>query len=149
MSIEHNKTIVRRFFEEVYNQGDLALIEELFAPSFGGPKSAHYGVHGPEAARRGVAAMRDAFPDIRFTVEELVAEGERVVVRVTFRGTHQGSFMGVAPTGRRVTVAGVELARLSGGRIAEEVWHNYDLLGLLEQLGAVTIHRPPATDHRL
>jgi predicted ester cyclase len=138
MTIEHNKSVVRRFFEAVYNQSDLALADELFDVNFGGP---HQAVRGPEAARRGVAAMRAAFPDIRFTIEELLAEDDQVVVRVTFRGTHQGPFMGIAPTGRHVTATGVELARLAGGKIVAEGWHHYDLLDLLDQLGAIQIRR--------
>jgi steroid delta-isomerase-like uncharacterized protein len=141
MSTEPNKAIVRRFFEEVYNQGNLALADELFAADFGGPGRGHHAVRGPEAARRGVRTMRTAFPDIHFTVEDLVAEDDKVVVRVTFRGTHQGIFMGIAPTGRKVTGIGVELARLADGKIVEEGWHHYDLLHLLEQLGVVQIRR--------
>jgi predicted ester cyclase len=85
--------------------------------------------------------MRTAFPDIHFTVEDLIAEDDKVVVRVTFRGTHQGIFMGIAPTGRQVTGIGVELARLADGKIVEEGWHCYDLLHLLEQLGVVQIRK--------
>jgi predicted ester cyclase len=141
MSTEHNKAVVRRFFEEIYNQGDLALAGELFGADFGGPGGSHHAVRGPEAARRAVAAMRAAFPDICFTVEDLIAEDDQVVVRVTFRGTHRGLFMGIAPTGRQVTGSGVELAQLAGGKIVAERWHHYDLLHLLDQLGAVHIRR--------
>ena len=85
--------------------------------------------------------MRTAFPDIHFTVEDLIAEADKVVVHVTSRGTHRGIFMGIAPTGRQVMGIGVELARLTGGKIVEEDWHCYDLLHLLEQFGVVQIRK--------
>jgi predicted ester cyclase len=131
MSIEANKSTVRRFFEEVFNQDNDVLLDELFHPDYRGSGDPHHGPRGPERARRGVAYMRAAFPDIRFSVEHLVGEGDEVVVYVTFRGTHRGSFLGIAPTGKTVEVRGAEMARLQDGLIVEEVWHLYDLAGLI------------------
>jgi steroid delta-isomerase-like uncharacterized protein len=142
MSTDQNKTVVRRFFEEVINEGRYAVADELFAPTFGehgsmfgepGPRSESGPARAIEAARR----FRSSFPDIHFTVEELVAEGDKVVVRVTFRGTHQGEYMGIPATGKAVQVSGVELARLASGRIVEEGWHYMDEVGLLKQLGVL------------
>jgi steroid delta-isomerase-like uncharacterized protein len=138
MSIEHNKTVVRRYFEEVCNQRNFGLADELFAPEFGSSKPG--GITGPERAIHAFQHMLVSFPDIHFTVDEMIAEGDTVVVRVTWRGTHQGEFMGIAATGRPVEVSGVELARLSGGKIVAEGWHYLDHAGLLHQLGIVISH---------
>jgi steroid delta-isomerase-like uncharacterized protein len=142
MSTEQNKTIVRRYFEEVINEGRFEVADELFAPTFGGRGSmsgAHelHSLSGPENAKRTARAFRSAFPDIHFTVDELIAEGDRVVVHVTFRGTHQGDYMGIPATGKAVQVTGVELARLANGQISEAGWHYMDELGLLKQLGVL------------
>jgi predicted ester cyclase len=144
MTTDRSKAIVRRFFEEVINQGRIDVADELFAPNFSGHGLAGRGATGPEGPKRAAREWRAAFPDIHFTVNDLIAEGERVVVHVTLSGTHHGTFMGVAPTGRRVTADGVELARLAEGRIVEEGWHFMDELGLLRQLGALAGHRPGA-----
>ncbi|HVO43876.1 MAG TPA: ester cyclase [Aggregatilineales bacterium] len=136
MTVEQNKAVVRRFFEEVFNQGKLAVADEIFAPWFSGRGLAGHGP-GPESAKRAVTHLRAGFPDIQFTVEDLIADGDSVVVRVTFRGTHQGEFMGIPATGKAIEVGGVEMARLSGGQIVEEAWHFMDELGLLKQLGVL------------
>jgi steroid delta-isomerase-like uncharacterized protein len=141
MTTEHNKALVRRFFEEVFNQGRLELVDSLFAPGFTGRGLAGHGGGGPGRVKQTVQHWRAAFPDIRFTVEEMIAEGNNVVVRVTFRGTQQGEFMGVAASGRPVAVSGVEVARVVDGLIAEEGWHYLDELGLMRQLGALPAHR--------
>jgi predicted ester cyclase len=144
-----NKAVVRSFFEQVFNQGRLDLIEELFAPDYTGAGFAGHGPSGPASVRRAVMAYRWAFPDIHFTVNTLTAEGDDVVVHVTWRGAHQGDFMGFAPTGRVVEVSGAELARLrpapeaSGSpRIVAAVWHVFDGLSLVRQLGASLTHHP-------
>lgn len=95
---------MRRFFEKVINQGNLALAVEIFAAEFAGDGLVSHGQTGPERAREAVARFRAAFPDIHFTVKEMIAEGDNVVVRITFRGTHLGEFMGIPATGRQVTV---------------------------------------------
>jgi steroid delta-isomerase-like uncharacterized protein len=137
-SIEQNKALVRRFFEEVFNQGNLSVADEIIASGFGGHGFASHGrEHGPNNAKRTVTQFKAAFPDIRFQVEEMIAEEDKVVVRITFRGTHQGTFMGIAPTGKAVEVGGVELARIADGKIVEEGWHFMDEIGLLNQLGAL------------
>jgi steroid delta-isomerase-like uncharacterized protein len=137
-SIEQNKALVRRFFEEVFNQGNLSALDEIIAPGFGGHGFASHGrEHGPDNARKTVATFKTAFLDIHFDIEEMIAEDDKVVVRITFSGTHQGSFMGIAATGKTVKVGGVELARIADGKIVEEGWHFMDEVGLLQQLGAL------------
>jgi steroid delta-isomerase-like uncharacterized protein len=138
MSVERNKAIVRKFFEEVYNRRNLDVIQGIFSDDFDINDPNQRGVKGPESVKQLVLRLRAAFPDIRFTVDELIAEGDKVVVHVTFRGTHLGEYMGIPPTGNQVTVKGVELARFAGGKIIEQGWHYYQELHLLQQLGVLS-----------
>jgi predicted ester cyclase len=117
-----NKRVVRRIYEELWNQNKLAVAEEVFAR--------------PESVQRYVGAFLAAFPDLVHTVEEMVAEGDMVMAAFSAQGTHAGPWHGIAPTGRRIRYAGVTIARLEGGKIAEHrtVW---DTLAVLEQLGVV------------
>ena len=133
---EANKQHVRRFFEEVWSTGDVALRDSFLAADYQG--------HVPGSAepldREGWTAwfngFRQAFPDARFTVEDMVAEGDRVAARLTMRGTHRGELNGIAPTGREVTVTGMSIERIVDGRIVEG-WNENDALGMLGQLGAL------------
>ena len=131
-----NKELYRRWFEEVVTGGDLALADELLTPGY----RLHFpGMPGPidgEAHKALVTMFRTAFPDWVEAVDDVIAEGDKVVVRVTGRGTHEGDFQGVPPTGRQVTATGVGIGRIEDGRIAE-AWAAYDALGLMQQLGAV------------
>jgi steroid delta-isomerase-like uncharacterized protein len=132
-----NEALVLRWYDEFANGGKLALADELFAPDHvqyapGLPLPDS----GPAEQRQGLLELRTAFPDARFTVEDVVAEADRVVVRWTFRGTHRGEFWDLASTGERVAVVGTTVYRLADGRIAES-WLTWDGLGLLLQLGAV------------
>ena len=133
---DRNKALLRRFYEELRSQGDLEAIPELVAENF----VDHHPLPGAPPGREGLAALvttwRTAFPDMRETVEDLIAEGDKVVGRFTMRGTHSGEFMGVAPTGRRVTMSGIDIVRVAGGKITE-FWCSEHLLELLQKLGAV------------
>ena len=141
MSAEANKAVARRYFEEVWGQGRLEVADELIAP--------HYVFHdpadpamppGPAGAKQMVGAFRAAFPDLQVIVEDLIAEGDKVALRLRGRGTHRGAFAGVAPTGRSVTLTSVELLRLAGGKLVEH-WDEFDTLGVLQQLGALPAPR--------
>jgi steroid delta-isomerase-like uncharacterized protein len=125
------KIPVRRYFEEVANGHDLELADQLFAPEFGSPGP----IVGPDRARAALLSMWAAFPDLRVSIGELVAEGDRVVAKVTYTGTHRGTFLGVQPTGRSIRFTGVELAVVRDGLIAREAWHVIDHAEILEQLG--------------
>lgn len=133
---EANKRIVRRFFEEVWSKGDMTLRDSLLAPNYAG----HIAGNATPLDREGWSAwftgFRNAFPDARFTVEDMVAEGDRVAARLTMRGTHRGALNGIAPTGREVTVTGMSIERIENGRIVEG-WNQNDALGMLGQLGAL------------
>jgi steroid delta-isomerase-like uncharacterized protein len=134
---EANKALVRREMEEVFDRGNLDAADELYAPDYviHDPTSPE-DIRGVEGARQFAATYRQAFPDFQATVEDQVAEGDKVATRFTARGTHHGELEGIAPTGNRVEVTGINISRIAGGKIAEE-WTNYDALGLMQQIGAV------------
>jgi len=137
MSVEENKALARRVMADVVNTGNMALVDELVAPGFvrhdlgGGPD-----IVGPEGVKLLVAALRATFPDIQMTIEDVIAEGDKLVVRYTARGTHSGGIQGIAPTGRKVTWAGINIYRGEGGKVVE-TWQLSDGLGLMQQLGVV------------
>lgn len=135
MSTEENKVIVRRVLQEVWSSGKLNLADEIFTTTFvrHGP-DLEGEVRGGEGVRNLVTMYRATYPDLRVTVEDQVAEGVLVVTRWTARGTHRGELMGIAPTGKQITVAGVIIDRVAGGRVEAE-WAYYDALGMLQQLG--------------
>jgi steroid delta-isomerase-like uncharacterized protein len=134
-----NKKIVRRYFEEVLSTGDFALIEELIAQNYVGHYPAGYELGGgPEDVKQIVTSVRNAFPDVRFTVEDLIAEGEKVVCRWTFQGVQEGDFMGIPASGRKATVMGIAVYRVVHEQIAE-AWFTWDALGLMRQLSEESI----------
>ncbi len=141
MSIEANKALVRRYYDELWNRWDLTLADALIAPdiTFRGSLGIHVG--GRDGFRRYIELVRLAFPDFSNTVEELIAEGDRVVARLTYRGTSSGPIFGAPPTGKAIAYSGIALFRIASGKIAEG-WVLGDVLGLLRQLGVTTI--PPA-----
>ncbi len=119
MSVEENKALVRRFVEGVWNQGKLDLLEEFVAADFLNHEDAPGARGGPESIRRHVLALRSAFPDVHFTIEELIAEGDVVVVRESARGTNRGAFMGIPPTGQQMTFSNIHIVRLANGKLVE------------------------------
>jgi len=135
MSTEDNKALARRAFEEGFNQRNLAVFDELNVPDFVS-HSASLTMQGLEAFKQFVWMYLTAFPDLTATIEDMIAEGDKVVSRVTYRGTHKGALMGIPPTGKQVTVTGITIVRFVGGK-GVEIWGNNDDLGLLQQLGVV------------
>ncbi len=134
MSAE-NKALVRRLFEEIWNKGNLSVADQIFATNYihHDPSTPDFG-RGPESEKKRATLYRTAFPDLQLAIEDLVAEGDRVVTRWTARGTHRGELRGIAPTGKQFTVTGISIVRLSGGKLVEG-WVNWDAQGLMEQLG--------------
>ena len=133
-TIQQNKAVILRAEAEVWNKGNLAAVDEIYAPNF----VCHFvdgiewrGLHGVRAA---VASHRTSFPDWRERVEDMIAEGDRVVIRVRSTGTQLGGFNGIAPTGKRISIEEIHIFRLDRGKIAEQ-WGMPDVHGLLEQLG--------------
>ena len=130
-----NKALVRRFVEEVVNQGDTKALAELVAADH--VRHAPDGdLYGPEGVRIDLAEWRTGFPDLTLAIEDLLATRDRVVSRFVLRGTHAGPFLGVPASGRAATVAGVAIDRINRGRLAES-WVSLDGLGLLRRLGAL------------
>jgi steroid delta-isomerase-like uncharacterized protein len=134
---EGNKFVIRRSFEELWNKGNLSVADELFTPNYAhhDPSTPDVG-RGPESEKKRATLYRTAFPDLRLTIEDIIAEGETVMARWSCRGTHKGDLSGIAPTGKQVTISGVSIARFTGGKMAEG-WVNWDALGLMQELGVV------------
>jgi len=136
---ERNKVQFRRTYEEMFHQGNLAVADELIAPDcINHEVPPGMNNRGPESARQVVTMLRSAFPDLHFTIEELVAEGDTVVGRVTMSGTHQGPFMGMAPTGRSLRQAQVHFVRFRDGKGIEHRAVRDDL-GIMQQLGVIPV----------
>ena len=138
MSAEENKEKVRRFMEEAFGQDKPQLLEDLLDPDFVryDPYIEAGEVRGVQTVKENIAWFRNVFPDLTCTVEEQVAEGEKVVSRYTIRGTHQGEeFFGVPASGKRLDMRGIQIDRFEGGKLVEER-AEFDLLGALQQLGA-------------
>ena len=134
---EQNKNAVRRLFEEVWNKGYVPVADELFAPTYTHHDSSTPDVgRGPESEKKRATLYRTAFPDLRLTIEDIIAEGDAVMARWSCRGTHKGDLGEIAPTGKQFTISGVSIARVAGGKMAEG-WINWDALGLMQQLGVV------------
>lgn len=135
MSAE-NKATVRRYVNEVVNKGNIQIVDDLFASDYVRHEPHTPEMAGPEGVKQWITAVRTAFPDANFQIEDMVGEGDRVAMRWTVRGTHRGEFLGVGPSGKQISNGGNSILRLAGGKIAEE-WLNWDVLGMMQQLGAV------------
>lgn len=134
MSAEENRAMVRRIVEELVNKGDLAVVDEIFASNFVNHSPATGTTPDREGIKQYIAMVRSAFPDYHNIIEDLIAEGDKVVARVMCRGTHRAEFMGIAPTGKSVAFSAVSIFHFAGGKVVEW-WNNTDNLGLLQQLG--------------
>ena len=134
---EENKAISRRFYEEVFTKGNLSALEEFIAADF-----VDHNPFGPEtvSSLEGLKEMfgmfNAAFPDMTLTVEDQIAEGDKVVSRFTTTGTHKGEFMGIPATGKTVTISAIDIHRIENGQIVEH-WDEVDMLGMMQQLGVV------------
>ncbi|HEU5219713.1 MAG TPA: ester cyclase [Gemmatimonadales bacterium] len=135
MSTEQSKALVRRFEEEVWNGRNPSRVDEFFAAShiFRAARSLPL---DREGHRQMIAHFQSAFPDGLNTTDDLIADEDRVAQRWTYRGTHRGAFQGIPPTGRQVTLTGISIWRIEGGKIVES-WHELDTLGLMQQLGVI------------
>ena len=135
--LKTNKTISRRIVEETFNDGRFEVVDEIVAPTFvNHDPSTPEDVRGPDGLTQLIESYRTAFPDVRLTIEDQLAEGDLVATRWSGRGTHQGELLGIAATGKQATVTGITIDRIVDGRIVE-TWTNWDTLGLLQQLGVV------------
>jgi steroid delta-isomerase-like uncharacterized protein len=136
MSTEQNKSLARYVYEEIFNTGNFEALAEVSAPDFVDHSPSPGQAPGVEGVIQSLTGLREAFPDMTFTVEDMIAEGDKVVSRLTMRGTHNGEFMGVPATGRPVAQTGIDIVRIVDG-IAVERWGEFDNLGLMQQLGLI------------
>ena len=139
MSTEQNKATLRRFLQELDHHKQVDAVQELCAAGFAAHLPGSIDPVDREGFKGFIALFCTAFPDLRHTVEDQIAEGDMVVSRLTVQGTHLGDFLGIAPTGREITITDILIARMKEGK-AIELWAQFDMPGLLRQLGAF----PPA-----
>ncbi len=136
MSVEQNKALERRWYEEVWNQGNVASYEELASPDLV--------VHNPppgitpdfEGSKQAISIHRTGYPDMHFELHDQIAEGDKVVTSATLTGTHRGEWVGIPPTGKQVSIEFISIQRWRGGKIVE-AWLAMDMLGWMQQLGVV------------
>lgn len=135
MSTEQNKALSRQLREE-FDKRNWAVVNELFAPNV----VMHFAGNPEPLDREGLEQMLrmfySAFPDLHHTFDDQIAEGDKVVLRLTFRGTHQGEFQGIPPTGKEIAITAIVVDRIEGGKIVEH-WSNMDNLSLMQQLGVI------------
>ena len=136
MSTEDNKALVHRYVEEFVDRGNFGLSDEIFAPNFVRYDAGPDQVSRVEDLKHFFAMLHSGFPGFQSTIEDLLSEGDKVALRFTFRGIHQGEFMGIAPTGKEVTMSGIEILRIADGKLVE-MWNQEDVLGMMRQLGAI------------
>jgi steroid delta-isomerase-like uncharacterized protein len=135
---QENKALVRRVIEEIYTSKNVDLADEIYRPDFvdndaAAPEEMR---RGPEGVKAQAAMYKAAFPDISMTVEDQVAEGDKVVTRWTATGTHEGELMGAPASGKPVSITGITISRIADGKVQQE-WTNWDGLGMMEQIGAL------------
>ncbi len=137
MSAEENKAAARRFFTDAFSEGKLEVLDEVVAADATAHDPANPQYTGGAESSKGLVSMyRSAFPDLRFEIEDQIAEGDMVATRWTSSGTHDGDLPDIPATGRRSTVSGITIDRFEGGK-AVESWTNWDTLGMLQQLGVI------------
>jgi steroid delta-isomerase-like uncharacterized protein len=136
IKLEQNKAIVRGYMNDVLNNGNVAAFDTYFSEDvvFNNSK-------GVKQQLAGMQSIRSAFPDFRLIIEDQIAEGDKVVTRVTFQGTHRGEFRGIAPTGKQVKYSGIAIDRIFQGKVVE-MWHVAETLALLQQVGAIPPPQP-------
>jgi predicted ester cyclase len=132
---ERMRAVLDRYYDEIWNQGRLEVCDELIAPDYLNHSAPLPDLpRGPEGLKQTVAAVRRAFPDVHYTIEDMVLGEEKAALRVTMRGTHGGEFLSIAPTGRAIEVQELQIEHLRGGQIVAH-WHQIDDLRLQRQLG--------------
>jgi steroid delta-isomerase-like uncharacterized protein len=137
MSVEENKAMFRRLMEEVVNKGNLDIVDELVAADVIEHEELLPGVpQNREGVKQFFTVFRSAFPDLQITIEDMIAEGDKVVVRSAMSGTHQGEFMGIPATGNKVAFGVIDIVRVADGKVAEH-WGQTDAMGMMQQLGVI------------
>ena len=134
---EENKALYRRIIEEFGNKGDRAAVDELYSADLVDHVAIPGNDPGNEGLKQIITSWRDAFPDLHTHIEDLIAEGDRVVARLMFHGTHQGEFMGIPATGKQIRVNEICIVRFADGKVVEH-WEVCDYLSMMQQLGVVS-----------
>jgi steroid delta-isomerase-like uncharacterized protein len=143
MLSDTNKTVSRRFLEEVWNKRNMAVLNEIIANDHvnTGPGTLPGLPTGPEGSKQFVQVYLNAFPDVHFTIDDQIAEGDKVVTRWTASGTHKGELAGIPATGKSSTVTGINVERIMNGKIVES-WGIFDQFGMMQQLGVIPMPEP-------
>ena len=142
MSKEQNKALLSRMIKEVFNQGKTSLLDDFLAPGFVEHEELPPGIPpGREGVKQLFSLFRSAFPDLKVKIDDTIADGDKVVIRCTWSGTHKGEFMGIPPTGKGVSFGVIDIVRFAGGKAVEH-WGQMDSMRMMQQLGAVS--RPAA-----
>lgn len=136
MLTENNKILIRRFYEEVFNQRNLTALDDFYAPDHVDHTLPPGFPAGPQGTKQAIATMLAGFPDLRITIEDMIAEGDKVVTRFITYGTQQGALGSIPPTGKLVAVSTIEITRIADGKIVED-WGLDDRLAMMQQLGLV------------
>jgi predicted ester cyclase len=136
MSLEANKDVIRAYVETIFNQRRVDRADELVAADYLDHAALPGQAPGLQGAKQKWAMYLAGIPDLRVTIEELVAEGDKVAVRRSYAGTHRGELLGIPPTGKQVRLGGISIFRLAGGKIVEQ-WEQLDRLALMQQLGVL------------
>jgi predicted ester cyclase len=139
MSVEEKKALVRREIEEAWHKGNLMVVDEIYAANFIDHSPFPGTTPDREGIKQFIKIIRDAFPDIKLTIEDLISESDKVVERVTATGTNKGEFMGTTPTGKQITVPIITINRFTGDKIVER-WSISDQLAMMRQLGVIPPH---------
>ena len=139
MTANESKNVVRRVLDEGFNQGRVEIADELIATDFIDHSAAPgFPTEGPESIKQTIATFRTAFPDVRATIDDLLVEGDRVVARTHWNGTHRGDFFGIPPTGKAFTITAIDILRVVDGKVVEH-WGNEDDLSMMQQLGVISM----------
>jgi steroid delta-isomerase-like uncharacterized protein len=143
MSVEQDKALVRQFIDEIFNRGNMSMVDELFAADFVEHEELPPGIpRDREGVIQLTSMLRSAFPDFKATIDDMIAEGDKVVIRQTWSGTQKGEFMGIPPTGKSVSIGVIDIIRMADGKVMEH-WGQMDSMGMMQQLGAIPAE-PPA-----
>jgi steroid delta-isomerase-like uncharacterized protein len=136
MAAEQNMAVVRRYVEEGFNAGSMDALDEVFAPDFVNHDPGNPAVRDLEGLKESVRMLHQAFPDVHTSIDALLTDGDCVIKRFTLRGTQQGEFNGIPPTGKQITLEGIDIMRVSEGKI-QEIWMGVDYLTMLQQLSVI------------
>ena len=137
MAAEQNKALIVRFVEELFNRGNMGIVGEIFAPDFIEREQLPPGIpSGSEGVKVLTTMLRSAFPDFKATIDDILADGDKVVIRMTWTGTQKGEFMGVPATGKHVSFGVIDIIRIANGKVVEH-WGQMDSMSLMQQLGAI------------